>query len=91
MIGKWTEIKPATEETQKICDMLKSDTEKKWTKQSYEIFKAIEYRVQPVAGTNFLIKVIAHRNCLHMAVPITQNNLHVTIITGTESWRMIYL
>ncbi|XP_032406605.1 cystatin-A5-like [Xiphophorus hellerii] len=58
-IGKWTEIKPATEETQKICDMLKSDTEKKWTKQSYEIFKAIEYRIQPVAGTNFLIKVHA--------------------------------
>ncbi|XP_008394455.1 cystatin-A5-like [Poecilia reticulata] len=59
MTGQWTEITPATEETQKICDMVKSDAETKWTKQSYEIFKAIEYRAQPVSGTNFLIKVHA--------------------------------
>ncbi|XP_035981487.1 leukocyte cysteine proteinase inhibitor 1-like [Fundulus heteroclitus] len=56
-LGVWTEVKAATEETQDICDMLKSQAEAKWTKQSYQIFKAIEYRVQPVAGTNFLIKV----------------------------------
>uniref|UniRef100_A0A3B3VD75 Cystatin-A5-like n=1 Tax=Poecilia latipinna TaxID=48699 RepID=A0A3B3VD75_9TELE len=56
MSEQWTEITPATEETQKICDMVKRDAETKWTKQSYEIFKAIEYRAQPESGTNFLIK-----------------------------------
>ncbi|KAK5601344.1 hypothetical protein CRENBAI_000956 [Crenichthys baileyi] len=59
MWGGWTEVKPATEETQKICDMLKNQAEEKWTNQSYEIFKAIEYREQSLAGRNFLIKVHA--------------------------------
>uniref|UniRef100_A0A3Q2T8P7 Cystatin domain-containing protein n=1 Tax=Fundulus heteroclitus TaxID=8078 RepID=A0A3Q2T8P7_FUNHE len=49
--GGWSDPKPADGD-------LKSQAEEKWTKQSYQIFKAIEYRVQPVAGTNFLIKVI---------------------------------
>ncbi|XP_038149544.1 cystatin-A1-like [Cyprinodon tularosa] len=57
MFGAWTEVMPASEEMQNICDMLKSQVEAKWTKQRYEIFKTIEYRIQPVAGRNFLIKV----------------------------------
>lgn len=52
-------MKPANEETQRICEMLKNQAETKWTKQTYEIFKAIEFREQPVAGRNFLIKVHA--------------------------------
>ncbi|XP_047424708.1 cystatin-A-like [Mugil cephalus] len=54
--GGFTEPRPATEEIQKICDEVKGHVEER-TNKKYEIFTALEYRSQVVAGTNYLIKV----------------------------------
>ncbi|XP_047424810.1 cystatin-A5-like [Mugil cephalus] len=54
--GGFTEPRPATEEIQRICDEVKGQVEEQ-TKKKYGIFRALHYRSQVVAGTNYLIKV----------------------------------
>ncbi|XP_035980695.1 cystatin-A5 [Fundulus heteroclitus] len=54
--GGWSEIKPATDEVQGICSVMKSNVED-ITKTSYRKFRAIIFRDQIVAGTNYLARV----------------------------------
>ncbi|XP_047468133.1 cystatin-A-like [Mugil cephalus] len=54
--GGYSETEPATEEIQRICDEVKVQVEEQ-TKKKYEVFTALHYRSQVVAGTNYLIKV----------------------------------
>ncbi|XP_065699910.2 cystatin-A-like [Patagioenas fasciata] len=54
--GGLTETEPATPEVQKIVDQVKLQFESR-VNGTFKIFKAIEYRTQVVAGTNYFIKV----------------------------------
>ncbi|XP_040023673.2 cystatin-B-like [Gasterosteus aculeatus] len=66
--GGWSEPQEATEETQKICDQVKDQVEK-ITDQKHQVYKAVLYREQIVAGQNFLIKVFAGEDdYLHLFV-----------------------
>ncbi|XP_075760537.1 stefin-C-like [Pelodiscus sinensis] len=68
--GGYTESKPATPEIQKIVDQVKSQLEEK-ENVTYEFFKAVEFRRQVVAGTNYLIKVSVSNStdeCVHLRV-----------------------
>ncbi|XP_037053200.1 cystatin-B-like [Peromyscus leucopus] len=56
MCGGPSAMQPATAETQKIADEVKSQLEEK-ENQKFTVFKAISFRQQVVAGTNFFIKV----------------------------------
>ncbi|XP_006989515.2 cystatin-B [Peromyscus maniculatus bairdii] len=56
MCGGPSATQPATAETQKIADEVKSQLEEK-ENQKFTVFKAISFRQQVVAGTNFFIKV----------------------------------
>ncbi|XP_017262278.1 cystatin-A1-like [Kryptolebias marmoratus] len=66
--GGWSEVEPATDDIQKICDTVKSQVEGK-TNRTYEEFKAVAYRKQVVSGMNYLIKVhVGGSDCLHIYV-----------------------
>ncbi|KAI3355275.1 hypothetical protein L3Q82_018132 [Scortum barcoo] len=68
MPGASSEMKDATEDTQRMCDQLKTKVED-MTKKTYEEFRAVKYRQQIVAGTNFFIKVhVGGESYLHLRV-----------------------
>ncbi|NWQ94442.1 CYTA5 protein, partial [Burhinus bistriatus] len=54
--GGLSEPKPATPEIQHIANEVKQEFERR-SKRTYDIFKAIVYKTQVVAGTNYFIKV----------------------------------
>uniref|UniRef100_A0A8C6GG22 Cystatin domain-containing protein n=1 Tax=Mus spicilegus TaxID=10103 RepID=A0A8C6GG22_MUSSI len=54
--GGLTEARPATAEVQEIADRVKAQLEEE-TNEKYEIFKAVEYKTQVVAGVNYFIKM----------------------------------
>nr|XP_020009015.1 cystatin-A-like [Castor canadensis] len=51
-----SEARPATPEIQEIADRIKAEIEEK-TNETYQEFKAVQYKSQVVAGTNLYIKV----------------------------------
>ncbi|XP_021065291.1 cystatin-A isoform X2 [Mus pahari] len=66
--GGLSEARPATEEVQEIVDQVKAQLEEK-TNEKYEIFKAVEYKTQVVAGFNYFIKVDVGGGCfIHLKV-----------------------
>ncbi|XP_044106785.1 cystatin-B [Neovison vison] len=56
MCGAPTASQPATAETQAIADQVKAQLEERENKK-FTTFKAVEFRSQVVAGTNYFIKV----------------------------------
>ncbi|XP_023263666.1 leukocyte cysteine proteinase inhibitor 1-like [Seriola lalandi dorsalis] len=63
MAGQFSETKNATKEIQAICDQVKPNVGK------YPEFIAVKYRVQIVAGQNFIIKVhVGGVNYIHLSV-----------------------
>mgnify|MGYP002507290866 CR=1 FL=1 len=56
MCGGTSSAQPATAEIQAIADQVKSQLEEK-TNKKYRMFKAVEFKSQVVAGTNYFIKV----------------------------------
>ncbi|KAF1386320.1 hypothetical protein PFLUV_G00093450 [Perca fluviatilis] len=68
IVGAYGAITDATKETQDLCHQVKTQVEKK-TGANYVEFKAVKYRSQVVAGTNFLIKVhVGGANYIHLIV-----------------------
>ncbi|KAM7390449.1 hypothetical protein PAMA_008553 [Pampus argenteus] len=54
--------------SQKYCDQVKSEVEEK-TGKEYTEYVAVQYRIEPAGGRNFLIKVhVGGDNYLHMIV-----------------------
>ncbi|XP_034428215.1 cystatin-B-like [Hippoglossus hippoglossus] len=56
MCGGSSEVLEADEKVQTICDAMKPHAEAKAGK-TYDVFTAKSYKTQPVAGTNYFIKV----------------------------------
>uniref|UniRef100_A0A8D0GJR0 Cystatin B n=1 Tax=Sphenodon punctatus TaxID=8508 RepID=A0A8D0GJR0_SPHPU len=56
MTGGLSGTHPATPEIQRLVEKVKPQLEEKENK-TYLLFKAIEYKTQVVAGTNYFIKV----------------------------------
>ncbi|CAI5673176.1 unnamed protein product [Oreochromis niloticus] len=54
--GRSSGVKDADEKIQKICDEVKCQVEEK-TNETYEVFKAVQYKSQPVQGVNYAIRV----------------------------------
>ncbi|XP_006036742.1 leukocyte cysteine proteinase inhibitor 1 [Alligator sinensis] len=72
--GGLTPTEPATPEVQKIADQVKSQLEAK-TDKTYTVFKAIIYRTQLVAGTNYFIKVqVGENDYVHLRVFLSLPN-----------------
>ncbi|XP_075399458.1 cystatin-B-like [Tenrec ecaudatus] len=66
--GGLSATKPATAEIQEIADKVRCEVEEKEHKKFPE-FKAVEYKSQVVAGTNFFIKVhVGNDNFVHLCV-----------------------
>ncbi|XP_010731780.2 cystatin-A5 [Larimichthys crocea] len=64
-MGEWSETRYVI---QFICDEVKRQVQIK-TGKEYETFKAVNYRSQVVAGTNYLLKVhIGGANYIHLFV-----------------------
>ncbi|XP_031163710.1 leukocyte cysteine proteinase inhibitor 1-like isoform X1 [Sander lucioperca] len=67
-VGGYGQTADATKETQDLCHQVKTQVEKK-TGANYVEYKAVKYRSQVVAGTNFLIKVhVGGANYIHVTV-----------------------
>ncbi|XP_072868049.1 cystatin-B-like [Chlorocebus sabaeus] len=56
MCGAPSTVQPATAETQDIADQVRSQLEEKENKK-FPVFKAVSFKSQVVAGTNYFIKV----------------------------------
>ncbi|PNI55803.1 CSTB isoform 3 [Pan troglodytes] len=56
MCGAPSATQPATAETQHIADQVRSQLEEKENKK-FPVFKAVSFKSQVVAGTNYFIKV----------------------------------
>ncbi|KFV19494.1 Cystatin-A [Tauraco erythrolophus] len=68
MPGGLSDTEPATPEVQHIADEVKPQLESKLNK-TYDIFRAIQYRSQVVAGMNYYIKVqVADDDYVHLRV-----------------------
>ncbi|XP_074839696.1 cystatin-A-like [Carettochelys insculpta] len=70
MPGGFSDVEPATPEVQAIADQVKPELEEK-ENTTYEVFEALEYRMQVVAGINYLIKVSISETedqCVHLMV-----------------------
>ncbi|XP_050750164.1 cystatin-A-like [Gymnogyps californianus] len=68
MPGGLSETKPATPEVQHIVNQVKPQFESRENK-TYDIFKAIVYRTQVVAGINYFIKVqVSDADYVHFRV-----------------------
>ncbi|XP_074839692.1 cystatin-A-like [Carettochelys insculpta] len=68
--GGFSEVKCATPEIQAIADQVKPQLEKK-ENTTYQVFEALQYRMQVVSGTNYLIKVSVSETedqCVHLMV-----------------------
>ncbi|XP_066472205.1 cystatin-B-like [Tiliqua scincoides] len=68
LVGGTSEAKPATPDIQELADLVKPQIEQKENK-SYPTFKAVEYKTQVVAGTNYFIKVdVGQGEYMHLRV-----------------------
>nr|XP_020645231.1 cystatin-B-like [Pogona vitticeps] len=66
--GGTSEAKPATAETQQIAKEVKAQVEEKEGK-AFDVFDAVEFKTQVVAGTNYFIKVhVGNEEYLHLRV-----------------------
>jgi len=68
LCGGYGTDKEANSEIQAICDEMKGAVEEKLGQKFADVFEAVSYQTQVVAGTNFMIKV-------HIG-----NNNHVNIV-----------
>nr|XP_060616887.1 cystatin-A-like [Anolis sagrei ordinatus] len=79
--GGLSETKPAIPEIQEIVDEIKGEIEQKENKK-YSIFKAIEFKTQLVAGTNYFIKVdVGQGEYIHLRVfkPLPQSGEKISL------------
>lgn len=68
MCGGTGDVKEATEEIQQIVDSLKCEIQSKAGKE-FETLKAVSYKSQVVAGTNYFIKVhVGNDDHVHVRV-----------------------
>ncbi|KAG2460186.1 cystatin-A-like isoform X1 [Polypterus senegalus] len=79
ILGRWSELKPADNEVQEICDQVKPDVEK-LLHMKFETFRALVHRTLLLAGgMHYLIQVLIehgededgkylHEKCLHVRV-----------------------
>ncbi|KAM4794957.1 cystatin-A-like [Rhinophrynus dorsalis] len=82
MCGGLGGAKPANPEVQAIVDEIKEELEKR-SGQNFCTFKAVEYKTQLVAGTNYFVKVHAgDQDYVHVRIykmlPHAQEKLSLT-------------
>ncbi|KAH3725312.1 hypothetical protein DPMN_051146 [Dreissena polymorpha] len=70
MVGGLGREKKADKEIQAACDGLKKEILEKAGKDGTEMFKALKYKSQVVAGTNYFVKIQVHPGgeCVHARI-----------------------
>jgi cystatin-A/B len=77
MLGGTTNQRDADGDIQNLCDKMRPKVEAH-TGDTYDVFTALKYKTQLVAGTNYFIKVQIddQGNCIHIRVfqPLPHTN-----------------
>ncbi|MEQ2305211.1 hypothetical protein AMECASPLE_035399 [Ameca splendens] len=88
LMGEWSETYPATDDIQKICDEVKGKVEAK-TGRDYDEYKAVLYRVKATEIKEYIIKVNAGNNYLHLWVtyiPSIPPTIEVPGVQQNHKW-----
>lgn len=92
MCGGISVEKEATAEIQSVCNELIDCALEKSGKEEFDMFTALKYTTQVVAGTNFFVKVQVHPNgeCIHVRIfkPLPHTNRPVEL-TSVQTGKAI--
>lgn len=68
--GGTTPESDSTDEIQAYCDQVKDEIQEQSGKDSFEMFTAVRYTSQLVAGTNYFVKIQVHPEgeCIHARI-----------------------
>ncbi|XP_072420638.1 cystatin-B-like [Chiloscyllium punctatum] len=91
-LGGASDVAAVTSEIQDIVESLKSAVEQKLNR-SLNVYRAISYRSQVVAGTNYFIKVAVGDpdECIHMRVyqPLVHTGESVSLVSIQTDKRLL--
>ncbi|XP_008841157.1 cystatin-A [Nannospalax galili] len=83
--GGLSKAKPATPEIQEMANKVKAQVEEQ-TNQTYEEYKAVEYKTQVVAGINYFIKMcVAGDQYIHLKIFIGLSGQNDLVFGGCQT------
>jgi hypothetical protein len=85
LCGGFGEVRNADSSIVELCNEIKSIAENHFG-QTYTVWEPVHYRIQPVTGTSYLIKVKTDNDYVHVKVykPLSQNGAALQLMKASS-------